>query len=253
MIMFTLHQKINTKTITISIVLVLSLCFFAAQVLSLQAQTSDNISVFVIPEQPGPYEEIGLILNSDTVDLSLSKIKWFVNKEVRLEGIGETGARFMTGPAGSTSQISIEITTAQGDMLTKNISIRPSGVDILWDAFSYTPPFYKGKSLAPSSGLITLTAVPQITNSKGKLIDPKDLVYTWSRRGIILGNSSGVGKQSIVLTHESVPLQSFLVSVTVAPFQGGSEVSKTVAVPVTDPSIVLYEKHPLDGVWKSVV
>jgi len=246
--MFSLYKKMYSKTTIVKSIILLTLYFFVVQTGILLAQISgDNVSISVIPEQPGPYEEIGLILSSETDDLSRSEIKWFLNKDLRLEGVGEIGARFTTGPAGSVSQISIEITTPQGDVLTRNISIRPSGVDILWNAFSYTPPFYKGKALAPSSGLIIFTAIPQLADREGNLYNPKDLVYTWSRRGVVLGNSSGVGKQRIALTHESVPLQPFLLTVVVNPFRGGGKVENTISVPVTDTLIRLYEKHPLEG------
>ena len=80
--------------------------------------------------------------------------------------------------------------------------MQPTSVDVLWSAYSYTPPFYKGKALAPSRGSVVLVALPQLVTRNGSPIEPKNIIYTWSRRGVILGKSSGLGKNQVVLRAE---------------------------------------------------
>jgi hypothetical protein len=217
--------------------------------LPLTAQTSDDLlSLLLTPEQPGPYEEVALILHSSIYDLTISEISWYLDGELRVAGIGKVGSLFTVGSLGSSASIEARVVTEDKDTLIRRALIRPAGVDILWEAHSYTPPLYRGKALAPSFGLIKLTAIPQLANTQGKPLNPKDLVYTWSRRGVVLGNSSGVGKQTIVLTHEAVSLQPFVVNVSVTSFSGAGFAEKTISIPVTDPKILLYQNHGLEKV-----
>lgn len=125
--------------------------------------------------------------------------------------------------------------------------MRPEEVDILWQAYSSVPPFYKGKALAPSAGLVQLTAIPNLIDQNGKKLNPNDLVYTWSQRGVVLGNASGYGKQSIVLENGQIPERLLNVSVSVSSFDKVISARKDINVPLSESKIIFYKKHPLEG------
>src|SRR3990167_742525 len=67
-------------------------------------------------------------------------------------------------------------------------------VDILWQGDTYTPPFYKGKSLWSNQSRITFVAIPQ------GLGNPASLNYKWTKNGTVLGNINGIGKNTLSFT-----------------------------------------------------
>jgi len=220
----------------------------------INGQTSDNpISLSLSPESPGINKEVVVTLQSESVDLGLSNIKWTLNGSVRLVGVGERRARFTTGGLGSTSRINVVVETDTGDSFTREVSVRPGEVNIIWEAFSYTPPFYKGKALSSSASLVTLVALPEIADSQGKKIDPKKLVYTWSQSGVVLGNSSGVGKQSVILQNEVRREEPLVASVSVSLGGSSARLRDVAVVPVFEQEVLIYEKRPLEGVVYSSV
>lgn len=234
------------KILPVLLILIASTVGFAT---TLKAQSlSGAVSVAITPNIPEAYEEVVVRLSSSGVDLERSVISWSLDGEVKLSGVGEVQARFTTGAIGEVSRLTIVIETTQNRHITKNISIRPVGVDVLWSAFSYTPPFYKGKAQSPSGGLVVLTAMPELVNSKGEKLDPSELIYTWEERGVILGNASGYGKQRIVLQGGLNKLYPLVIAVTVSSFDGTLKARKSATISTRDPQIIFYEKHPLEGI-----
>lgn len=205
-------------------------------------------SIEIEPLLPGPYEDISLRVTSTQTDLNRAVISWYLNGELRISDIGKTSVRLRTGPVGNNQRIRVVIDKAEGGQITRSITVRPTAVDIIWKAHAYTPPFYKGKALSPSAGLVVLTAMPELKDQRGNKLDPRELVYTWSERGVVLGNASGFGKQSIVLSNGTVAQRPLVVKVLVSSFDNTIQAQATTRVPVQGTAIVFYEKHPLEGI-----
>ena len=233
----------------VAVIVVFSLLFVLMLALETHAQAATgSISITLSPKTPGLYEMVVVTLESETIDLGLSNITWTLNGTVRLVGVGESRARFTTRGLGSSSRVSVVIETDKGELFVREVEVIPSEINLVWEAFSYTPPFYRGKALAPSAGLITFVAMPEIADSAGKKIDPKKLVYTWSQSGVVLGKASGVGRQSIVLQNEILREVPLIVSVSVSSPNGSVRAQSTAVVPVYAQEILIYEKRPLEGV-----
>lgn len=119
-------------------------------------------------------------------------------------------------------------------------NVRAQTVDILWQGEVYTSPFYKGKSLWSSQSRITMLAVPQ------GLGNPSALNYKWTKNGTVLGNISGVGKNSLSFV-DSVLSKPQLVKVDIV---GSNETilatASTNVVPIR-PVLIVYENNPLYG------
>lgn len=215
---------------------------------NIYSQTSSSISVTMSPSIPKAYENVVVEITSSVFDLNRSTISWLINNDLRLKGTGETIAQFTTKAIGDETRLKIIIVTPQNKTLTKNLTIRPTNVDILWEAISYTPPFYRGKALGSSGGLIKLTAQPEFIDQSGKKLNPKELVYTWKEKGFVLGKASGFGKQSIILENGSVSFDPLNVSVEVSSLNKIIVAQNSIKIPSYSPGIIFYEKHPLEGV-----
>jgi len=191
--MYMTLQKRNTEILFFVFFVVVILFIFPLYFSKAQTLGSGNVAVQITPQFPEPYEQVEIELVSVTVDLNRSNISWFINDSKQLAGIGEKKLQFTTGKAGTVSQIDVVIKTAAGGSITRSVTVRPASVDILWSAHAYTPPFYKGKALAPSRGFVTFTAMPQLVTRRGSAVGPEDVIYTWSQRGVVFGTTSGYG------------------------------------------------------------
>jgi len=239
----------NTKTLMKKLfILSLLLFLFSFGTLNTNAQFGGGATTLSIsPEFPRPGNDVSLTLTSLNINLDSATITWYLNGEERGVGIGKKKVFVRVGDVGKSYEVLVVVIGADGKRVSLSSTILPQGVDIVWQAHAYTPPFYKGRSLSPSAGLVVVTAIPDLIDARGKKVDPSNAIYTWSERGIVLGNASGYGKQSIILENGTVPQSPLIVTVTVSSFDNTVKAKQTVKIPVTDPVLVFYEKHPLKG------
>jgi len=113
-------------------------------------------------------------------------------------------------------------------------------VDIIWQGNVYAPPFYEGKALWSNQSLVTLVAIPQ------GLGNPDDLTYRWTKNGTVLGEISGIGRESMSF-QDSIFSKPQIVKVEVLSVdeQILSETSITL-VPIRS-ELLVYESNPLLG------
>lgn len=212
----------------------------------LGGQTS-NLAVRVVPSRPGPNQSVKVMIESYATDLDRAEISWFLNNKPSEKNAGQKTFSFRTGPPGSLSSILIVVRTTDGEVLQQVVDIRPATVDLLWEAESYTPPFYKGKALYPYQGTVRIVAIPNIITENGGALNPKSLVYDWKIDGNPVTSVSGYGKSFISFTG-SVPLKPVTVAVEVSSMdQTYVAEGKTTLSPV-QPGVVFYEDNPLAGV-----
>ncbi len=213
------------------------------------AQTFDNDAIIKMsPRFPKPYETVDISLSSTSTNLNQATISWFINNKKQVSGTGEYAIQIKLGDAGSSAQIRAEIVYLSGFQTTRNITIRPASVDILWSGHTYTPAFYKGRALPSSNSFIIFNAVPSFIDSRGNVVDSSKIIYSWSHRGVQLGGSSGYGADRLVLEGEPTSQQSMIISVTASTPDGAIEAQETVRLRVVNPFALFYEKHPLNGV-----
>lgn len=117
-----------------------------------------------------------------------------------------------------------------------------NSVDLLWQAETYTPPFYEGRALWSSESHITFVAIPHISGT-----DPSSLYYRWSQDGTVLGSSSGINKRSLSFSDSVLSLRTE-VRVDIMPGIGkGVLASASVSLKPIVPRVIVLEKHPLYG------
>lgn len=248
--MISMREKrihITLRVLQHCVVIPFSVVMFFLSYGFVHAQVS-TVNIVVNPEHPRAYEQFSVGLTSGSVDLERSTISWYLNDKLGLKGVGKVGFMSTTGPVGTEFLIRAVIETPTETTITRTSLVRPQEVDILWRAHAYVPPFYKGRALPPSSGLVIVTAMPNMVDGDGNLLDPQKLVYTWSQRGIVLGNASGYGKQTIVLENGQISKYPLILSLIVTTLDNTVFAEKRIEIPVTDPSIVFYEHKPLVGV-----
>lgn len=214
--------------------------------INLKALT-DDVNIKTTPQDPGPNETVTVTLVGYLADLGRASIDWSVNGKVVSSGVGQKLFTFQNGRSGETTTIRTTIVTATGEQLSKSFSFTPIGTTVLWEADTYTPPFYKGKPLLSPEARVRVIAIPDIGGIKNSLT-AGDFVYVWKKDGMVQADTSGFRKNSFSFI-APLPLNKTGVSVNISSLTGSMQSKRTIDVPLFNPLILFYEKHPLLGVW----
>lgn len=227
--------------------LITTACIYFVLVMCAHAQllpSRDRLTIEMIPDFPEANTPISLSVRSISMDLEQAYIEWYVNGELAEKGEGATSASVTLGNLGTKTTITVE---ALGEeVLTATRVISPAEVDIVWEAESYIPPFYKGRSLASSGTRIRAEAFPRLIRPDGKALQPRDIIFTWRRNGDVVLSASGRGKSTAILPGPEL-FGSATISVEAAAADSSTAAAATTFISSTNPFLVLYEQHPLFG------
>lgn len=238
------------KFINVSIILIIGMVLLPA-VSSAQMGGSasyalpNELGVEIVPSYPKPNETVYINLTLYTDDLNSANIAWYNNGKVVLSGKGETRYSFKTGNTGEETKIEIKINLLSGVSFSKTFTLNPAGVDVVWEAISYVPPFYKGKALHPMQGSLKLVAMPEFVKN-GKRILPQNLIYKWSNGINVYQNQSGYGK-NVVIVDGSILGKSESIEVLVTDPVNNLVAQGFVDISPSNPEIVFYENNPYYG------
>jgi hypothetical protein len=109
------------------------------------------------------------------------------------------------------------------------------------------PPLYPGKSLVPLEGSTRVVAVANLVDQNGKTVDPSTLSYAWTVDDTQLANSSGIGKDAIMVD-SPLEYRSSDVSVTVQSQDGSLVGGDSLSLTASEPTVRIYENDPLLGI-----
>ena len=240
---FALH---GTRRVLLVLSLIVS--FFVA--FSAHAQLAindDDISVRMDPLVPGAGQQFDLTVSSFIADVNRSRITYRENGVVVAQGIGLKQQSFKAPAIGGKTTISITVETLESGSYTKSIVLRPSHVDLLYEAVnSYVPKGYEGKKLPAHYGGVKVVAMPYFIDDAGRKLDPKSLVYRWYVGDKIQQQSSGYGRD--VFYFEGSPFyRTREVRVEVSSVDYEFNTVRSIIIPAFDPVIRFYEVHPTQG------
>jgi len=190
-----------------------------------QLGTADLI-ISTIPLQPQPLQAVQVKVSSYGFDLSQASITWSYNGAPIAAGTGRTSISITAPGNGQVATISVTASGTDFAATTATLLLRPASVDLLWEGIgSYTPPFYKGRALPSTGGVIRVTAIPAINA-------PSGLSYSWSENGSALPDSSGYGKSSVIFQNDILnPDETISVTANSALFSGAGTTTITPGSP----------------------
>jgi len=208
---------------------------------------SNYLKIQTVPQSPTPGETIRVTIESYLTDLNKATVSWTLNGSTLLSGVGKKAFSFQNGKNGSATYLTIDITTNDGINIQKRLSWNPVGVTILWQANTYTPPFYRGKALASYQARIRAVAIPDNTSGQNAL-NAGNLTYTWQKDGTVAGSSSGYKKNTFTFSAPK-PYGSTNVKVLASSIDDTFSSETKIDLPITNPFILFYENLPLLGIW----
>ncbi len=208
---------------------------------------TSSLSLSLSPAIPTTNSSVTIAAQSPFDDLRSATLTWVVNGKKILSGVGEKTITIPTGALGTKSIVGVSATLPDGSTAGSQTIIHPGEIDLLFDADSFVPPFYRGRALPSAGTTLRLQAITRFKNMDGSLIPDAAIDFKWKRGGQALMGVSGKGKSSISIPAPSL-FSSDTISVEARSLDG--EFSATARQPVsdTDPVVILYEDHPLFGV-----
>jgi len=242
---FSILQKILRGGFLLTCILMFAVPHAQAQVfptLSLEA-----LQLRVDPQFPGPGQEVTATLSSNLIDLERSKITWEVDRKIiKTEG-GAKQITFRANGVGETTQVGVTVTTSDGQVLDKELILSTATLDLLWEADSYTPAFYRGKGLPTPGSRVTVTAVPDVRNSAGRKLTNDELVFMWRQGSRIIAEASGRGRNSATFPGPEL-YRDFDLIVEVTSIDMTTGAVNSLTLPARMPQLLLYESHPTLGI-----
>lgn len=207
----------------------------------------EQISVDIVPKVPAPGETVRISVQSYSTNFDKANFVWRANGEIFLQGRGERNVVFTAPESGSSVTISVLITKEEGGTINRSYTFSPSDVDIMYEAETYTHPYYKGKALYTSEANIRFIAMPEFKTSNGQVIDPSNLSYTWSVNGKVFQDFSGFGKRVFEVKSNLIN-RATEITVEVSAVNSKLKAKNSIFITGKEPDLVLYENNPLLGV-----
>jgi hypothetical protein len=204
------------------------------------------LSFSLSPRFPAPGQSVQISLQSILYDLDESSIVWSEDGTVIAQGDGLKSVTIQAGGLGSSHVVEADISGSSGSA-SAQITIAPATLDLLWEADSYTPPFYQGRALPSAGGQVRVAAIPHLIRANGSAVAPADIVFTWKKDGQLLESASGRGRASAVIEGPTL-FGSEAITVDAVSSDGALQAETILRLADTKPRLELYEDHPLFGI-----
>lgn len=230
----------------LSLILIFTFAIFNEASAYIETTRNGALLAKVSPERPSPGQEVSVSLSGYGYNLNRSEINWVVNNSDLPAAKNKTQHTISMGPAGTITKIEIQVKPDSGGTIIKTLTFYPAEINIVWEANSYTPPFYEGNSLLSADSELTLMALPEFINQNNQLISNNNIEYTWFKNGQKLNSKSGVGQNTLTLDVDRFS-NNIDISVSAQTVDSTYEAEKSISIPVFQPQVVVYKVDPLSG------
>lgn len=208
--------------------------------------TTENVFLEIFPSSPLPETNVTASVSTQSFNINIAYISWYLNGKKVKEGRGEKSYSFRAGKIGEETRIEAMVETPSQETITKLLSFIPADADLLWEAKTTTPAGYEAKALASVRSKIKISVVPHFIY-QGRRLPSSQLIYKWLLNDEIRDEASGFGRQSFELTLPILAQNSQGVGVEIEEPNGKIKIKKFVSVPIVNPQVLIYEEHPLEG------
>jgi hypothetical protein len=202
------------------------------------AQSAGSLSLRADPPFPEVEEQYSVTSYVSGTGKTQAKQSWFLNGIE--EKIFTNEEKIMLYAEDISTTITTRITFTDGTFLEKSLKITPIRIDLIVDAETGTPHFYKGARLPSSGSTFTVNAL--VFKNNAQLAS--GLSYLWSIDGKVQNPKPIKGKSSVTF----VPSFEKTVVVSVEIFDGNNKIaSDSLTVPIVKPEVHFYDNNPLRG------
>ncbi|MDA8611259.1 hypothetical protein N9L18_00110 [Candidatus Pacebacteria bacterium] len=242
-------MKYSSRALFLSFVFIIFGVFLAGT--SVLAQTSlppgykEELIIKRTPSVPTPGETVEIKIESLSTDLKRATVTWTLNGIVQKQGSGEVNYSFVAPNAGQQATVRINVLKEDGKQLNEEFILAPADIDLIYESETYTPPFYKGRSIYSHQSDVKIVAVPNLV-SGGIKSGPENIIYTWEKDGVVLQDLSGLGEDTIVFPGRILS-RPFSVTVTAEVTNSNIKAKSSIVITPFNPKLIVYESGPLQG------
>jgi hypothetical protein len=226
------------------------LCGFFLSITPAEAQMTidaSSASIVAEPEYPSPLGEVTLSLDAYTLNTTGADIRWYINNTERVDARNERSLTMTAGKLGENSVVSVKITMPNAFPITVSRTIRPSEIDIVIEADTYVPAFYKGRALPSSESKVRVIAIPHTSPT----VPLTSLTFEWKQGETVLFGGPVKGKYAADITMSRY--EGDYLSVRVIDAGGRSVGGKSISLTPSDPELHFYEENPLRGLSNKAI
>jgi len=211
------------------------------------AVSGGNLEIETTPEHPEPNQNIKISVASYSVDITKSTVSWYVNDSLVKSGVALQEIEINTGQPGSRLVVKVSIRNSDGVTAEGSLTLEPAEVDLYFEPITFTPPFYRGKSLGTKESSVKFIAISNLVNKSGAIIPDGQTYYKWSIDGSVDLNNSGVSKNSYLYKGKLIsrPVE---VSVEASSINSDEVAVKHKIFTTIDPITLFYENNPSLGI-----
>ncbi len=209
------------------------------------SQDNSLVSISFSPKNPSPGHEVSFEISSYYLNLDISKISWYVDGNLKMEGVGETKTKIKAGNIGQTKEVKVIITNKDSSKIEKIVKIKPITISMIVEPQSYTPPFYRGKTLLPYEGTTKISVVTEITDLNGKKISEDNMIFKWFENSIL--KQGGVGKK-VFNVENRIPVDGTEIKLKIYNLNEELLAETSKILTYTLPQINIYENSPIYGI-----
>jgi hypothetical protein len=208
----------------------------------------EQVSATMLPSIPQPGDLVQIRVVSYTTDLNKAAIVWTENGQVVAEGAGLLTHSFVAPKAGQKTVVVMTAAKQGGGTVSKKFTVAPAELDLVYEAETYAPPFYRGRTDFTNSSVVRVAALPNFVNpDTGAAISPDDLVYTWRVGGLVDQSISGYGRSTVDIAGKLVS-RGLDIEVEAEAVNSPLHARRTLFIQDSAPDVAIYEDHPLYGV-----
>ncbi len=235
-------------------ILLVLLIFFTAHSASAQligsnfTSNSSSAEISISPAFPDPYTTINVSLSDYSINTQGAQYRWYINNTEDTSLANQRSFSLGVGNIGETTTITVLTTLASGATYTISKNVTPYRVDLLVEANTLAPHFYKGRHLPSSGSYVRVVAIPFTTSNSST---PNTYSYLWKVDGEVVNGGSQYGKNSV--SFRSNFERAVEVSVDIFDQDGTLLASKTSTIGIVDPEIHFYEVNPLSGIQETAM
>lgn len=201
----------------------------------------ERIELVLNPQFPQAESRVTARLDDYAIAVPAVGINWYLDGELVPDATNQRELTFTAGPVGSRTVVSVVSTLSNGAQISAEQTIEPSSIDLIIEAQTRTPAFYRGRALPSIGSRVNVIAITALAD----IIPPENLVYTWRLNNRVLEGGMVRGRNSISFT---MPQGRFAtLSLEVKRPDEPPFARKIIDIPSFAPELVFYELSPLYG------
>lgn len=193
------------------------------------------------PQYPEPNSTVLVSLNDYSVNTLGATINWFVNGVEQVVAKNERSIKVPTHELGTEEVVKVVLSRTNTPSLSATLSLTPVVIDIILEADTYIPSFYKGRALPSQESSVRAIALVHDTDGGLK----EEYTYKWSAGSTVLLGGPVRGKYTLDYIMPRYDDNELTVEVFNA--KGVSVGKKSILVSPVETQLHFYEYSSLRG------